>query len=187
MGKFFSGFLFGALLLVASVLFYLTFGMVDPRADTAVNPIEQAVSSSSLDASLKHFAPQPMDTVPADDRNMLAAMQLYQSDCAQCHGDPMHPESTMADSFKPRVPQFMKDPPDLLTSQEFYVIKHGVRWSGMPAWNYRLTDHEIWQLSVFLNQLGSLSPTVKEAWRAASVAPAERGRAAQKHLASAGE
>ena len=188
MGKFFSGFLIGALLLVAGILSFLSFGMMDPRADTAVNPIEQAMSAGALDASLKHFAPRPMDTVPANDTNMLAAMRIYQSNCAHCHGDPQHPEAAMASSFKPRPPQFMKDPPSLLTSQEFYVIKHGVRWSGMPAWDYKLSDHEIWQLSVFLNRMGSLSPTVKGAWRTASFAPGQRGGVkAGQHPVKAGE
>ena len=188
MGRFFQGFLLGAFFVVAGVLFYLVFGMVDPRADTPVNPVENTIVSSSLDAAVKHFAPQPMDTVPANDTNMLAAMKLYQSDCAHCHGDPGHPVSAMADSFKPRAPQFMEHPPNLLTSQNFYVIKHGLSWTGMPAWNYKLNDHQIWQLSVFLDQFGSLSPAVKEAWKTASAAPGQRSRAeAENHLAKAGE
>ena len=173
MGKFFPGLFLGAFLVIVGTLYYLTFGMVDPRADTPVSPVEKAVIATTVDASIKHFAPQRIDTVPADDPDMLAAVKLYQSDCAECHGDPGHPESAMADSFKPRAPQFMKTPPNLLSSQDFYVIKHGLRWSGMPAWNYTLSDHEIWQLAVFLNQLGNLSPAVKDAWKTAS-APSPR-------------
>ena len=36
--------------------------------------------------------------------------------------------------------------------ENYYVIKHGVRWTGMPSWKNELTDQEIWALVTFLNQ-----------------------------------
>lgn len=168
MGKFFPGFLLGAFVVSAGVLFTLLMGYVDPRADTPVSPVENAIFMPSLDASVKHYAPAAMDTIPIDKTNLMDAIKLYQSNCAECHGDPVHPVSEMSGSFKPRAPQFLEDPPDMLKDQDFFIIKHGVRWTGMPAWGDRLEDHQIWQLALFLDQIGNLSPTVKDAWKTAA-------------------
>ena len=40
----------------------------------------------------------------------------------------------------------------------FWVIKHGVKMTGMPAWGASHDDDVIWSLVAFLNKLPQLSP-----------------------------
>ena len=49
----------------------------------------------------------------------------------------------------------------------YWVIREGIRMSGMPAWGYRLSDADHWALVGFLQQLPELTPA---AFRAATVA-----------------
>src|SRR5487761_289476 len=37
--------------------------------------------------------------------------------------------------------------------QNFYIIQHGIRLSGMPAWKQSLSDQQIWQLTTFLSHM----------------------------------
>lgn len=51
-------------------------------------------------------------------------------------------------------------------NQNFYIIQHGVRLSGMPAWKSSLSGQEIWQVTTFLNRIDKLSPKLSEQWKA---------------------
>ncbi len=51
-------------------------------------------------------------------------------------------------------------------NQNFYVIQHGIRLSGMPAWKSSLKELEIWQVTTFLSQMDKLPPQVAEQWKA---------------------
>lgn len=40
----------------------------------------------------------------------------------------------------------------------YWVVKHGIKMTGMPAWKYRLTEEEIWQVTAILTRMGKLTP-----------------------------
>jgi mono/diheme cytochrome c family protein len=42
------------------------------------------------------------------------------------------------------------------------VIKHGIRFTGMPAWSKVLDDETIWKVTSFLSRLENLPPAVKQ-------------------------
>jgi mono/diheme cytochrome c family protein len=90
--------------------------------------------------------------------NIAAGAQLYLDHCAGCHGVPSNPDSPFGRSFNPPVPEFFKDAPDMSESQNFYIIQHGVRWTGMPAWGQTLSDTQTWEIVRFLGNVEKLPP-----------------------------
>jgi mono/diheme cytochrome c family protein len=46
----------------------------------------------------------------------------------------------------------------------FWIIKNGIRLTGMPAWQGALSDQQIWSLALFLNQMDKLPPAAQQAW-----------------------
>jgi cytochrome c553 len=40
----------------------------------------------------------------------------------------------------------------------FYIVKHGVKFTGMPAWPSQQRDDEVWAMVAFLRKLPQLSP-----------------------------
>ena len=147
---------------------YLRFGYVDPRADIPINSLEQAIAMPSLDASLDRRAPQLKTPIQPTDANLVAGMKIYQTNCAGCHGDVDHPHGIFADALYPRPPQFVEDAPDMPENQNFYIIQHGIRLSGMPAWKQSLSNQQMWQLVTFLSHINKLPPQVSGAWKAAA-------------------
>jgi mono/diheme cytochrome c family protein len=99
-------------------------------------------------------------------------VKIYQADCAGCHGDVVHRHASFGDSFYPRVPQFAEDAPDMPENQNFYIIQHGVRLSGMPGWRTSLKESEMWQVTTFLSNMDKLPPKVLAAWKTAATEPA---------------
>ncbi|MGH9587930.1 MAG: c-type cytochrome [Acidobacteriaceae bacterium] len=111
-------------------------------------------------------APNVKNPIAPTDANLIAGMKVYQTNCASCHGDIHQPHGMLAEALYPRAPQFMEDAPDMPENQNFYIIQHGIRLSGMPAWKQILSDQQMWQVTTFLSQMGKLPPNVSDRWKA---------------------
>jgi mono/diheme cytochrome c family protein len=166
MRKFLSGFVAGVAVIALAEFCYVRLGFLDTRADIPVNPLEQKIAMPSLDASVDRRAPDLKNPVDASDANLMSGMKIYQANCAGCHGDVSHPHGMLADSLYPRAPQFAEDSPNMPENQNFYIIQHGIRLSGMPAWKQWLSDQQMWQVTTFLSHMDKLPTQVSEQWRA---------------------
>jgi mono/diheme cytochrome c family protein len=170
MGKFLLGFVVGVLVLVFAGFLCIRSGMIDPRADIPENALEQKIAMPSLDASVSRHAPEVKNPIEPTDANLLAGMKIYQTNCASCHGDIHHRHGMFAEALYPRAPQFLDDAPDMPEKHNFYIIEHGIRLSGMPAWKQSLSEQQRWQVTTFLSQMGKLPPQVSEQWKAVASA-----------------
>jgi thiosulfate dehydrogenase len=171
MRGFVLGFVVAIIVVAAAVFSYLRFGWIDPRADIPVGMLESKVAMPSLDAAVDRRAAEVKNPVAASDDNLIAGMKSYQTNCSGCHGDIHHPRSVLADALYPRAPQFVEDPPDMPENQNFYIIQHGVRLSGMPAWKQALSEQEMWQVTTFLSHMDKLPPAVSDAWKSLAASP----------------
>jgi len=171
MRRFYLGFgtavIVGVLILLA-VFIYVRFGFLDMRADIPVNPVEKAIAAPSLDASVDRRAPKVQDPISPTDATLITGMNIYQTHCSMCHGDIDRPHAMLADSLYPRAPQFLEDAPDMPANQNFFIIQHGVRWTGMPSWKQSLGDQQMWQVTTFLSHMDKLPPQVSDLWKAAA-------------------
>jgi mono/diheme cytochrome c family protein len=166
MQRFLLGFIAAVVIVLLGEFLWVRLGFVDSRADVPESVLERKVAMPSLDASLDRHAGEARNPIAAADASLLAGMKIYQTNCAACHGDPRQPHGALADSFYPRAPQFMEDAADMPENQNFYVIQHGIRLSGMPGWKSTLSEQEIWQVTTFLGHMDKLSPELSEQWRA---------------------
>jgi thiosulfate dehydrogenase len=170
MFRFLSGFMAAVVIVLLGGFLWLRLGFVDARADAPENVLERAVAMPALDASVRRHASQVQNPVAATDENLVAGMRVYQNNCAGCHGDIHQPHAAFGDSLYPRAPQFTEDAPDMPEYQNFYIIKHGIWLSGMPAMRSSLKEEEIWQVTTFLSHMDKLPPQVTEQWKAVAAA-----------------
>lgn len=166
MRRFLLGFVAAIVLMFFGGFLWVRLGFVDPRADVPESTLERRLAMPALDASLNRHAPQAQNPVAATEENLAAGMKVYQTNCAGCHGDIHQPHTVFGAAFYPRAPQFMEDTPDMPENQNFFIIQHGVRLSGMPAWNGSLKEQEMWQATTFLSHMDKLPPQIAEQWRA---------------------
>lgn len=166
MRKFLLGFLAGVVLILLAVFLWIRLGFVNPRADIPEDALEKNVAMPSLDASVDRRAPEIKNPLQATDDNLAEGMKIYQMNCASCHGDIRQPKGIFAEALYPRAPQFVQDAPDMPENQNFYIIEHGVRLSGMPAWKQILNDQQVWQVTTFLSHMDKLPPDVSAQWKA---------------------
>jgi mono/diheme cytochrome c family protein len=82
----------------------------------------------------------------------------YREHCLQCHGAPGMPPQAFAIGLKPMPANLAATAREWKPAEIFWVVKHGVKMSGMPAWEYLLSDEEIWDVVAFVEQMPALSP-----------------------------
>ena len=162
------GFAVAVVVVLALGFCYLRFGFVDPRADIPVAWLESKIAMPALDAAVDRRAPEAHNPLQPTDNNLIAGMKTYEINCASCHGDILHPHAQLAEALYPRAPQFVEDAPDMPENQNFYIIQHGVRLSGMPAWKEALSAQEIWQVTIFLSHVDKMPPAVLAEWKASA-------------------
>ena len=110
-----------------------------------------------LEPMARSWAARPFATVERSDR---AGLKVYLDGCSGCHGDYQKPSHWGTTAFYPRVPQFALNAPDRPDWQLFWIVKHGVRYSGMAPWDGEIPDEKIWQVVTFLSRLRNLPPDV---------------------------
>jgi mono/diheme cytochrome c family protein len=168
MRKFWLGIIIGIVVVLLAGFCYVRFGFIDPKADVPENALEKAIAMPALDASVDRRAPETHNPIQPTDANLIAGMKIYQSNCAGCHGDIQHSHAAIGDAFYPRAPQFVEDAPDMPENQNLYIIQHGIRLSGMPAWKGALSEQDAWQVTTFLSHMDKLSPQVSAEWKKAA-------------------
>ena len=82
--------------------------------------------------------------------------------CAICHGAPGEPRSPTVHLMLPQPPDLAGKVGEWTDAELFRIVKHGVRFTGMPAWPTQQRDDEIWAMVAFLRELPNLQPA---AWR----------------------
>ncbi len=97
-------------------------------------------------------------TPPLDDGQRLArGAALFRDHCVQCHGAPGVAQSGFGQSMQP-VPGPLVDALQRWRPREIYwITRHGIKMSGMPAWQFRLDDEALWDVVAFVNTLPTLS------------------------------
>lgn len=93
-----------------------------------------------------------------DSTLILEGARHYEHDCRGCHLAPGHTESETAKDMYPHPPKFTKGT-DLSPEQFFWITKHGLKDTGMPAWGKSSSDDELWSLVAFVERrIAKLSP-----------------------------
>ena len=103
--------------------------------------------------------------VPDLDRSelLLAGGPDYKEMCAGCHLKPGKDSSEMSLGLYPQPPNLAKAPAHKAdakasAARQFWIIKHGIKASAMPAWGATHDDARIWAMVAFLQKLPTLTP-----------------------------
>ena len=81
----------------------------------------------------------------------------YETGCRSCHGSPGEPVPRVSQQMTPRPPSLSSATNELAPDELFYVVKHGVKFTGMPAWPTQQRDDEIWAMAAFLLKFPQLN------------------------------
>lgn len=145
-----------AISLSAASLFVYS-GAFDVAADTPhsqpVYWLMQKVRQNSVNARAADVV-VPNDLGDAKRINSGAAQ--YAEMCSSCHLAPGMERTEISRGLYPRAPELRRGSA-LTPSEEFWVVKHGIKMTAMPAWGVTHNDEILWDVVAFLRKLPELS------------------------------
>lgn len=98
-----------------------------------------------------------IEVPPLDNADLVTlGAAHFHSGCAYCHGAPGVPISPIARAMLPPPPDLASNMRPWRDRELFWIIKHGIKYTGMPAWSVQQRDDEVWALAAFLRRLPSL-------------------------------
>jgi mono/diheme cytochrome c family protein len=145
------------LLLVVGLGAYIYSGVYNIGADAPHTPPVYALLQLLRERSIQRHS-AGIRPPKLDDPKMIAeGAQHYAAMCSGCHLAPGLADSEIRPGLYPSPPVFYKHPPGD-PGWQFWVIKHGVKLTAMPAWGGTHDDPTIWAMVAFLQKLPALSP-----------------------------
>ena len=92
-----------------------------------------------------------------DPARVRAGASAYDAMCAGCHGAPGAPAGILAEGLLPPPPELAREAGAWSAAELFWITKHGVRMTGMPAFGPTHSDEELWDVVALLRRLPELS------------------------------
>jgi mono/diheme cytochrome c family protein len=138
-------------------------GVAPTNADAMPSALESNLLTAALRASIsRNAARQNWVAGKVTNDDLIDGSQIYESLCAQCHGHLNGRATTLGSAFYPPAPDLHAHPTSYSESELFWVVKHGIRNTGMPSWSRLLSDDDIRKVVAVLRRIDSLPPDVRE-------------------------
>ncbi len=162
-GSVLLGFVLAFIVIAIGGYLFITTGHMPMAVAAGALPGEEAVAKMALAASMKGSR-DLKSPLPANDETLKAGADVYNGDCAMCHGAFQQPKPDLAKNMFPPPPQFLAE--DKMTDDPegelYWAVTNGIRMTGMPAFEKTLDQNRRWQVTLLIKHAGSLSPAVKK-------------------------
>ncbi|MCB2426203.1 MULTISPECIES: c-type cytochrome [Bacteria] len=153
-----------AVIVIAGGAVFLYSGWYPMGADVPHNRFTYWILETLRERSIARAAGDveiPMNLDSSD--RLLSGGADYNDMCAGCHLKPGKTQSDFTLGLYPAPPNLTRDEHrgginNALDQRRFWIIKHGIKASGMPAWGPGHDDERIWNMVAFLKRLPELTP-----------------------------
>ena len=163
--KVFAGFISAIVVIIAGITGFVFSGIYNVSAMVPHWSITSDILEEARDQSISYHS-KDIDVPLLNDHKMEeAGFHHFQDTCRFCHGAPGVVRDEFAQGLYP-------SPPDLASSdvlQEmndaeiFWIVKNGLKMTGMPAFGVTHSDSEIWDMVAFIHRLSTLQPDLYKA------------------------
>lgn len=140
----------GAIYVACAVV--MNFGFVNVAASVPHSAVitefmhttaHNAIGRAAVGIELPDFAAVERET----------GQRIYRTECGACHSGPGLAEPRFGKGLNPPAPELTRIDEHWGKAELFWIIKHGIRMTGMPAFGERLSDDEIWATVLILSEL----------------------------------
>ncbi|WP_343525705.1 c-type cytochrome [Sphingomonas sp.] len=95
---------------------------------------------------------------PADPSGLVSAAGHFANACAVCHGAPGQKPAPVMQAATPPAPDLAVNAREWTDRQLFWIIQHGVKYTGMPAWAVQDRPDEVRRMVAFVRLLPGMTP-----------------------------
>ena len=145
-----------ALLAIGGVAF-IGSGIYNIGADDHHTKIVLAIIEQLRDRSIAARSKSIEAHYVEDPQRIALGAQRYAALCVGCHLAPGITRSDVRQGLYPHPPNLAQE--DIQQAQRTYwIIKHGIKMSAMPAWGKTLDEETIWNVVAFVRKMPDMTP-----------------------------
>jgi len=152
---------FLAVLAVAALLFIFS-GVYDVSASNPDSGLIawalQTTQSRSVHRAYERLEGKVQIPRLDDPQAVRTGLIHYHEMCVTCHGAPGVKISEIGQGLNPYPPELAARAAEAEPLETFWIVKNGIKMTGMPAFGATHSDDEIWAIVAFLNRMPKLSP-----------------------------
>jgi mono/diheme cytochrome c family protein len=143
------------LICIGGAALYFGAGAYDMGADAPHWDVTRRVIETVRDRSIAAHS-RNIDLPELEDEQLVSkGAGQYAAMCVNCHLAPGMTDSEIRPGLYPQPPNLSEQRID--PKRAFWVVKHGLKMSGMPAWDIGHDDETIWSIVAFVTRLPGLS------------------------------
>ncbi len=143
---------------IALFVLFVYSGIYNVSALSADPGVIQWIFSTTSDHSVEHHAKQ-IELPNLNDSTMVTVgFDHYNEMCAGCHGAPGIERSEAGKGLFPEAPDLVQSAKEMPAKQLFWIVKNGIKSTGMPAFGKTHSDQKIHDIVAFLEKMKTLTP-----------------------------
>jgi mono/diheme cytochrome c family protein len=127
------------------------------------------IFSTTSDNSAKHYSKGIVVPSLTGPSIIDKGFRDYHEICTMCHGAPGVEKSDIGKGLYPKPPNLTDSAKMLEANRLFWVIRNGIKSTGMPGFGKTKSDREIWNIVGFIEKMKNMTPQEYEAMRNRSV------------------
>lgn len=148
----------GSLVLAVVVALAFVFsGVYDVSASGSQSRLLDWVLETTMERSVAVRAGELSAPLPTDEAALTHGLEHYRAMCVVCHGAPGVDRNELAEGLNPRPPRLQRAAARWTDAELFWITKHGIKATGMPAFGQTHSDEELLQIVAILRRLPDLS------------------------------
>lgn len=152
-------------ILIAAFTIYIysgAYNMGQVSHDSFTKWLGTTVKENSIQKRIKGIIVPPMN----DTAMFVIGFEHYNEMCSTCHGGPGVKPDELSKGLYPAPPEFYKSDDMPKPAEAFWIIKHGIKFTAMPAFGPTHDDRKIWAITDFLlNKMNKMSPQEYQEWK----------------------
>ena len=155
MKKFFYGIVTVIVLIIIGGAVFVFSGLYNVAADAPHWKITFLLLNETRDRSISRHSRDINATLPVDQTAMEVGFKHYHEMCRLCHGAPGFHRTEFAEGLYPSPPSLesLKIQEELGRAGVLWVVRHGLKMTGMPSFDKTHTDEQIRSIVAFVEKL----------------------------------
>jgi mono/diheme cytochrome c family protein len=137
---------------------YIYSGLYNVAASTGHSRVLQWILQTTQQNSVRNHAKEIERPATISNDQFAHGVEHYDRMCVQCHGASGVERGELGKGMTPTPPDLTRTASQWSDEELFWIIKHGIKLAGMPAFGPTHSDEEIWGLVAFVRQLPEMSP-----------------------------
>ena len=154
--KFLEGFVAAFVVSAFAAFLVIISGAYNVAATAPHSELERVIFNSTMRHSVRARAGKEQREVWSEDQ-LRSGFEEYDSMCIICHAAPGKEPGDIRKGLQPQPPNLAEAAKQWSSAELFWIIKNGVKMTGMPAFGPTHSDEKIWNIVGFVRRLPQIS------------------------------